>query len=191
MKFVADVLTFSRFLFALGTVAAVIGGNWGLAVVLFTIGILTDAFDGPIARRWPYTAEEEKKFFWRAKDPHMWDNAADLTLSTCGLLAVVYAVFGIAWWSLFTIGIVALVSACFVGALEIAARSGRPKLAERIDVVHGWVFGIELLTMLVVLTVMATDTWPYWAALYSVATIVVVIAKWDRVTSRAEVDYSR
>lgn len=191
MKFVADVLTFSRFLFAIGTLAAALSGSWAVAVVLFAIGIMTDALDGPIARRWPYTANEEKKFFWRAKDPHLWDNTADLVLSTCGLLAAAYAVFGVGWWSLITIAAVALVSLCFVGGLEIAARSGRPKLAERIDVLHGWVFGLELLSMLIILTIMATDAWHGWALAYATATVAVIVIKWDRVTSRDEVDYRR
>ena len=191
MKYIADLLTALRFIAALVTAIAAFSGAWTLALVAFIVGILSDALDGPMARRWPYTAEESARMWWRQrKDPHAWDNNADLVLSTCGLLSVTFGLFDF-WPAFFAFIGVALLSGCFLLALEIAARSSRPKLAECIDVAHGWVFGLELMAMLIIMTAQVTSDWQVWAIAYLALGSMIVITKWDRATSRLEVDYSR
>lgn len=190
LKYVADALTGLRFVTAIVVSWAGLSQLWDVAMVAFIVGILSDALDGPAARKWPYTPEENQRLVWRRNDPHMWDNAADLALMSGGLVGVTLGLLPFWQAGLVCVG-TALLSVCFVVALEGAARKRRPKLAERIDVVHGWVFGLELVAVLVVVTVHATDAWPVWLITYTVVLLWLVRFKWDRVTSRPEVNYSR
>lgn len=190
LKYVADALTGVRFVSAIVVFWAGMSQLWEVAMVTFIIGILSDALDGPAARKWPYTLEENQRLVWRRKDPHMWDNAADLVLMSGGLAAITFGL--LSFWPAVSIctGTV-LLSGCFVAALEGAAHRQQPKLAERIDVAHGWVFGLELAVVLMVMTIQATDWWFVWLVIYGVAALLLVRFKWDRVTSRSEVNYSR
>ncbi len=194
MKYVADVLTGLRFVMAVIVLIAGLFGLWTIALMAFAFGVLSDALDGPAARRWPYTPKEEQAKWWR-KDPHgLWDNAADFSLSAGGLIGLSVGYFGFGWSAIVVCGIVAIISGCFVTALEVAARAGKPRVAEAIDVVHGWVFGAELLAMTVLLIVLAVTNEDLELILFVVTAaiaIAVVVCKWDRVTSRPEVDYSR
>ena len=153
---------------------------------MFLIGILSDAFDGIAARRWPYTPTENARYPWR-KDPHAFDNAADLSLSTAALLGVTFSLLSF-WGAITTVVAVASVSLMFVEAVELAAKTD-VKRAERIDVTHGFVYGAELFAMLVVMTWQASEHWLWVVVGYIVLACPLLWAKRDRITSRPEVDY--
>jgi len=65
----------------------------------------------------------------------------------------------------------------------------RPLWAERLDVAFGWCFGTLLFAMLVQMTALATSAWMWWTLAYTAVAVVIVVTKWDRMTSRAEVHY--
>ena len=192
MKYVADALTFLRYIAAL-TIAVlalfiVFGdhdGLWPLVMTLFIVGILSDALDGPAARQWPYRQVEERRMWWR-KDSHKWDNNADLALSS--------AVFGslafsqLSW--LAAIAVLALVgglSALIDANVQKLRQPGKFHKAEWLDVFHGWIYALELIAGLVLITILATDSWPAWTMAYALASAVLLVFKWDRATTRPEV----
>jgi len=186
MKYVADALTLLRVVLAIAVGVAIWQDAWVLATTLFVVGILSDAFDGPAARKWPYSAEENAKLFWR-NDPHVLDNTADLALSTAGLLGVTFMLLSF-WAAVGVIAAVALTSLCFAQVVGIVGKTN-PKRAEKIDVVHGWIYGTELTTMLIVMTIQATDAWGYPIALYAICGLPLLWFKRDRIMSRAELTY--
>ncbi len=189
MKYIADLLTALRFVGAGVVGYASWQGLWVLALVAFIVGILSDAFDGPAARRWPHSPADNARLPWR-KDPHAFDNAADLALSTAGLLGLTFSQLSVELASLLVVA-VALVSVAFVRSVEAYKSAGKPKVAEKIDVAHGFVYGAELAAMLVAMTVLATDAWSILVIVYVVAALPLLWFKRDRITSRREVDYSR
>ena len=55
MRYLADLLTFSRLILAFVIIIlALIGGPPELVFILFIVAELTDAFDGTCARKWPF-----------------------------------------------------------------------------------------------------------------------------------------
>jgi len=183
-KYIADGLTVLRVWSAATVLLSGVLGNWELALVMFIVGALSDAFDGPAARRWPYTEEENRRYWWR-KDAHQFDNFADLLLSGAGMVSL--ALYYLPWWQAgLVVAGIGLVS--FV-IQTIVDRTGprNPKLAERIDVAHGWLFGLELATMLVLMTLIVGANW--LLPMYVIAAAPLLWFKWDRVTSRSELTY--
>ncbi|MCL2167352.1 MAG: CDP-alcohol phosphatidyltransferase family protein [Clostridiales bacterium] len=85
---IPDILTASRFLFAAIIVGLTIAGaSPGRVLALFVVGELTDAIDGPLAFRWPYPDELEKRLWWRVHKV-FFDITADMTLGIATLLYV-------------------------------------------------------------------------------------------------------
>lgn len=76
----ADVLTGLRFIAAIGLFAmAYLGaGSVGLALMIFTLGELTDAFDGMAARKWLYP-DDGRRRWWRVYASEI-DQVADIAL---------------------------------------------------------------------------------------------------------------
>lgn len=179
MNFIADALTFFRFPAAVAIFAAILTDHWLLAMIVLILAILSDALDGIAARRWPPNDR------WYRKDSHVFDNAGDLTLFVGTIAALAVQVQPL--WIVITV--IAVVGSI---PIEIFKAKLRPLFAERVDVFHGWCFGALLAAMLVQVTILATSgfatvtlVWVYFAV-----TIVIVVRKWDRMTSRPEVSYS-
>lgn len=189
MKYLADLLTVLRFVAAGVTAWLLIQDRWSWAAVSFGLGLLSDAFDGMAARRWPYSDAEAARLPWR-KHPHALDNAADLALSSAGLVGLSLSLLPL-WQAIGLLTGVAGVSLVFVIHVNIMIDEGRPEAAEKTDVVHGFVYGIELVAMLVIMTVLATPAWPFIVTLYAMCGIPLLWMKRDRLTSRPEVDYRR
>ena len=179
MSFIADALTFFRFPAAVAIFAAILTDHWLLAMIVLILAILSDALDGIAARRWPPNDR------WYRKDSHVFDNAGDLTLFVGTIAALAIQVQPL--WIVITV--IAIVGSI---PIEIFKAKLRPLFAERVDVFHGWCFGAQLAAMLVQVTVVATNRFAatvlIWA--YFAATIIIVVKKWDRMTSRREVAYS-
>ena len=84
-KYLADVLTFTRFILAIVLlVMSFTGGNLGAGFLVFILGELTDAFDGTCATRWPFP---------KNKAPKYRKYAAKYDMLTDTLLAVSMALF--------------------------------------------------------------------------------------------------
>lgn len=186
MKYLADLLTLLRFLMAAATLGFLLTNQWGPAAIAFGIGLLSDAFDGICARTWPF--EPESSHWWR-KNPHAFDNAADLSLSTAGLVGLGFSLLPF-WHAAGVLVGVAGVSVMFVKHIEIMIDEGRPRAAEITDVIHGFVYGVEMIAMLVIMTIMATSAWVVILVVYVIAGIPLLWLKRDRLLSRTEVDYS-
>ncbi|MBC7512784.1 CDP-alcohol phosphatidyltransferase family protein [Candidatus Saccharibacteria bacterium] len=186
MKYIADGLTALRVFSAAIVLLAIWQGMWTIATLVFIIGLLTDAFDGTAARRWPYSNKENARLWWR-KDAHKLDNNADVALSGAAMVGLGFSL--LVWWQA-VIVIAAL--AALSGVIQLVVdRTGvnNPKRAERIDVAHGWLYVSELAAMLILLTAQATDDWERFLVVYSIGGFLLLWAKWDRATSRSELTY--
>jgi len=83
---IADILTASRFFFAALIIAmTIMGSRPGGVLLIFAIGEMTDAVDGPAAARWPYPDELEASLWWRV-NVVAFDIAADMVLGTAALI---------------------------------------------------------------------------------------------------------
>lgn len=186
MKYIADILTALRVLLAIAVLVFAWQDMWVGAVWLFIAGILTDAFDGIAARKWPYTAEQNARLWWR-KNPHAFDNNADLALSTAGVVGLTLTQLSL----LQAVGVMAAVGLTSFVIQSIVDRIGpnNPKWAERIDVAHGWLYAAELSAMLVWMIILATNDWRRYLVVATIAGMFLLFIKWDRVISRRELTY--
>lgn len=69
---VPDALTGLRVLCAVGLLIALIGENWTLALVLLLVGIISDAIDGEIIRRFKMPETGYGEVFDQAADALLW-----------------------------------------------------------------------------------------------------------------------
>ena len=192
MNKVADALTLFRLFSAPVLLALLLCGQWQAAMVLFIVAILSDAFDGLAARRWP---PKEHRF---RKDPHAFDNAADGALSVLAVAGLLGRVF-LAWlndWAEATLfvgwAIAAVLILLVTGVFLFLVGQLVPASAEKVDVLHGFFYGILLLATLSQITILATTgaATAMWACLIGAATVAICFVKWDRLTSRPEVTYN-
>ena len=101
---IADVLTFSRFVFGgLLIFFTIMGVNSTWVLIVFTLAEMTDALDGITARSWHYP-KDGKKRWWR-KYAVAIDQIADIFV---GLTLVAYIMFRMDAWIAYAI-IVAIV----------------------------------------------------------------------------------
>lgn len=62
-KYLADILTFSRFILAIILIIlAIFGGDIGAGFLIFVLAELTDAFDGTCAAKWPFPKNKVPKY---------------------------------------------------------------------------------------------------------------------------------
>ncbi len=84
MKYLADLLTGIRFVLAIALLLlAIMGGSAESAFVIFLIAVLTDAFDGTCARKWPFP---KNKTPWYRKYAAKYDMVADVLLAAAQTL---------------------------------------------------------------------------------------------------------
>lgn len=191
MNRIADALTIFRLFSAPVLLVLLLCGQWQVAMILFIAGILSDAFDGIAARRWP---PREHRF---RTDPHAFDNAADGALSVLGVAGLLGRFF-LAWlndWpeaNLFVgWAIAAVLILLATGVFLFLVGQLVPASAEKIDVIHGFFYGVLLLATLVQITILATGANAVvWICLIGAVTVVICVIKWDRLTSRPEVTYN-
>lgn len=85
MRYLADLLTFSRFVLGLFLLyMAFFGGAPETALIVFLVAELTDAFDGTCARKWPFP---------KNKTPHYRKYAAKYDMASDVLLAGAQVLF--------------------------------------------------------------------------------------------------
>ena len=180
-RYLADLLTLLRLVLAWVVIVAILRDSWSLALGAMVAAVLSDALDGPCARRWPYTEEQTARLPWRKIDHHMLDNIPDGLMV---LLAVVGLISSVPYW----LGIAALiyvVSTVFFVAVQLLIRKGKPTAAERVDVVYGWWFALNLAAILAELSYRAG----YLSVAIVVGSIVAVPLLWykrDRALTRPE-----
>lgn len=104
MRYLADLLTFSRFVLGIILVIlALVGSPAENAFIVFLVAELTDAFDGTCARRWPFPKGKEPKY---RKHAALYDMISDVLLAgaqvlfcalrvnwVAGLIIIVYYLF--------------------------------------------------------------------------------------------------
>lgn len=190
MKYLADVLTFSRLglsvwllIWAIMDLLGNAQVNYAVVFIVAGYAFLSDALDGIFARRYPYTEEEQKKLFYR-KDAHAFDNSGDLLLYLA--LAFSLAAHNTIW--LWLLGGAMAVSLVLIVTIETLFKRKSP-LAEKIDVIFGWMFGLTLSAMLVVVVVLGfPNNWGWLQIIIGamLITAVLIPSKWDRLTTRPE-----
>ena len=84
MRYLADILTLARFVLALVLFGLIFfDGTVEAAFVIFLVAVLTDAFDGTCARKWPFKKSTEP---WYRKYAAKYDMLADVLLATAQVL---------------------------------------------------------------------------------------------------------
>ncbi len=186
MRYIADILTLFRLIAGLVIVYLIAANNLPAATILFAAGILSDAVDGMIARRWPYSEQQEKRLLWR-RDASIWDNLADATLVGCTFVA--FGITELSWLVLaFLIATVIVSTIFFVWAISAQKRKNL-KRAKALDITYRWVFGAELVGLLVWMTVLASDAWMWWLLVYAAAGVALLYLKWDHATFKDDPTY--
>lgn len=136
---IADVLVLVRFvlaalLLALGLLAPFEWGSGriiGIGLALYVIAELTDAFDGPAARRWHYPRDGKHRW-WRENGMNsLLDKAADLTTAIAMSLLLFWRETIV--WSVAVV-VVGAMFATYCLTMEIEVRSSFDLAHERGDV---------------------------------------------------------
>lgn len=108
----ADVLSYTEVALAIimAIVAIFVPTDSGVALTIFGIGMLCDAFDGICARRWPYPSDGKYRF-WRRPDyvKHL-EWSKDIALGAMALLFIILQVDLAA-------GIIGLMAALVLGSV--------------------------------------------------------------------------
>lgn len=90
MRYLADLLTFARFILALVLIGlAIAHSSADNAFIVFLVAELTDTFDGTCARKWPFPKGKEPKY---RKYAAYYDMASDVLLAAAQVLFVLLAV---------------------------------------------------------------------------------------------------
>lgn len=96
MKYLADILTLSRFILAIVLFFwAILGGSAEGAFIIFFVAVVTDTFDGTCARKWPFPKGKVPKY---RKYAALYDMVSDVLLAASQVLFLalhVNAIFGI------------------------------------------------------------------------------------------------
>jgi phosphatidylglycerophosphate synthase len=186
MRYLADILTLFRLIAGPLVALFCIQNHWQAATVLFAAGILSDAFDGMVARRWPYTKLENEHLFWR-KNPDAWDNLADATLVAGVMVGLLFTQLHWLLAVAIMVGNVVISRLC-IWVIDMKKKSSL-RWALALDLFYRWFFGAQLATALLWLTVLATDRWGLWFILYGVMAIILLRLKWDHATFRDDPTY--
>ena len=100
-SYIADILTFTRLCLAVFLmVLIIVDGKPEWALIVFSLGELTDAFDGTCSRVWPFEKGKEPKY---RKYAEKYDIFTDLLLLS---MMALYVVIRVNVWMWFMIGIV-------------------------------------------------------------------------------------
>ena len=111
-SYFADILTLTRFLLAVFLmVLIIVDGKPEWALIVFSLGELTDAFDGACSKKWPFEKGKEPKY---RKHAEKYDIFTDLLLLS---MMALYVVIRVNVWMWFMIGIVVV----FCTVIELIA----------------------------------------------------------------------
>ena len=100
MRYLADILTFARFILATTLLfLAFLNGSSEVAFLVFFAGVLTDVFDGTCAKKWPFPKNKTPKY---RKYAALYDMVSDALLA---IAQVLFVTIRINW----IIGLVAIV----------------------------------------------------------------------------------
>ena len=87
MRYLADILTSTRFIIAITIfILALTGGTPEAVFILFIIAELTDAFDGTCARKWPFPKNKTPKY---RKYAAVFDMVSDVALAGFQVIFVI------------------------------------------------------------------------------------------------------
>ena len=87
MRYLADLLTFTRFILALAIFYCCASPNGSAEAVflMFFVAVLTDAFDGTCAKKWPFPKDKTPKY---RKYAALYDMVSDVLLAAAQVLFV-------------------------------------------------------------------------------------------------------
>lgn len=168
-SYLADILTFSRFILAgFLLYLLIIGGAPECVLLIFCIGELTDAFDGTCAKKWPFQKGHEPKY---RKYAEQYDMIADILL--LGFMGL-YIVIRVNIW--FLLMLVFVILFCTIVELICYGRPfGHPnfckenslykknkKLAEKILLARRKIMYLPSIAVAIITLILATS-WPNYA----------------------------
>lgn len=87
MRYLADLLTLSRFILALAIIYGCVmhSGSAEAVFIMFFVAVLTDAFDGTCAKKWPFPKNKTPKY---RKYAALYDMLSDVILAAAQVLFV-------------------------------------------------------------------------------------------------------
>ena len=112
MRYLADLLTLSRFILALAILYGCVihSGSAEAVFIMFFAAVLTDAFDGTCAKKWPFPKNKTPKY---RKYAALYDMVSDVLLAAAQVL---YVTVRINW----VIGLVVIIYYVVIcGAIEL------------------------------------------------------------------------
>ena len=186
-RYLADILTLTRFLLTFYLVFLIAtGGSVGLALIIFGLAELTDAFDGTCSRKWPFPKNKTPKY---RKYAEKYDMIADVLLI---VVIMAFVIFRVNMWFGLTILAVLGVSCCVIELIAYGKFFGHPndcrpgslyaknpKKAEKLLLWRRkWLY-IPSLAVLVIAMIVASEwDWPIKIAIFAVA-LVIGIFLWS------------
>lgn len=165
-KYLADILTLSRFILAIILIIlAIFGGDIGAGFLIFVLAELTDAFDGTCAAKWPFPKNKVPKY---RKYAAKYDMYADALTAMAVILFFTLRVNLVAGLIIFiSFGLIALV----IEAIVYGRLFGHPddctpnslakrnfKLAKKIVLARRMLY--VTLIVLVAFWLLYASTWP-------------------------------
>lgn len=165
-KYLADILTLSRFILAIILIIlAIFGGDIGAGFLIFVLAELTDAFDGTCAAKWPFPKNKVPKY---RKYAAKYDMYADALTAMAVILFFTLRVNLVAGLIIFiSFGLIALV----IEAIVYGRLFGHPddctpnslakrnfKLAKKIVLARRMLY--VALIVLVAFWLLYASTWP-------------------------------
>ena len=159
-----DILTFSRILFFTPLIVALTaaGARALWVFIAFTLGELTDAFDGPASRKWPYPEDAERRLL-RRRHKGTVDKTADVALGVAVLFYVALRTYQPFGWILLVgvlaIGVVSQILVVFVLPPPTENKYVRFFVLFRRDFLYGPAIGATITTLLLKMTIQGPLTW--------------------------------
>ena len=110
MRYLADSLTFTRFILAgILFLLAFSNGSPEAAFLIFFAAVLTDAFDGTCAKKWPFPKNKTPKY---RKYAAIYDMVSDVLLASAQVLFVTFCIN-------LSIGMLAIIYYALCGIIEL------------------------------------------------------------------------
>ncbi|MDO4612219.1 MAG: CDP-alcohol phosphatidyltransferase family protein [Candidatus Saccharibacteria bacterium] len=131
MKYLADLLTLTRFILSIILIIlSLTGGDLGAGFLIFVFAELTDAFDGTCASKWPFPKNKTPKYRKYAAKYDMWTDVLLLAAMFLFFTLRVNLIAGL------ILGVTILLAATVVELIVYGKLFGHPDNATKTSLTH-------------------------------------------------------